>query len=84
MKMVAVLIVVLLMSGCTMTKVTTRDWSVSRISFFQQVEIPALSVDTNGVVQLSGYKTDGGSDALQSVVEAAVRAAVSTAKGGVK
>jgi ABC-type transporter Mla maintaining outer membrane lipid asymmetry permease subunit MlaE len=84
MRIVAVLFMVLLITGCTMTKVTTDYWSVSRISFFQQVEIPTLKVSTNGVVQMTGYKSDGGEEGIKNVTEEAIRTAISAVKGALK
>lgn len=51
-----------------------------RISFLQRVEIPSLTVKTNGEIVLSGYTNSGGTEALSAVTQAAVSAAIKSVK----
>lgn len=69
-----------LVTGCTSTKVSTPFWSMERQSFLQRVEVPQLTISTNGTATLSGYRNDGGNEALGVAVGAAVAAAVKAAK----
>ena len=62
--------------GCTSTTIETPTLKLRRLSFLQRVEIPKLTMATNGAVTLQGYKTDGGSDAAAAIVSAAVSAAL--------
>ena len=50
----------LALAGCTQTKVTSPTWGMSRLSILQKVEIPQLTVGTNGTAELRGYTNDGG------------------------
>lgn len=63
-------------AGCTHTTYTTPTMSVERWSLFQKVEAPRVEITTNGAVTLEGYRNDGGSEATERLVEAAVRGAV--------
>ena len=76
MKLLSLSLVAVALLGCTHTVVETPALKVRRVSFLQKVEIPRLSIGTNGVVTLSGYKTDGGTEAAAAVVSAAVAAAM--------
>ena len=53
--------------GCTTTTVETPLWSLHRSSFLQRLEIPEVSIGTNGTATLKGYKTDGGGDAAAAI-----------------
>lgn len=54
----------LLLAGCTMTEVSTSTWSLRRVSFLQRVDIPDVTIATNGMASMRGYRTDGGNEAL--------------------
>jgi len=66
--------------GCTVTKITTDHWALSRTSFLQRLEIPEVQISTNGTAVLKGYKTDGGNEAAAAIAGAAVSAAIKAAK----
>ena len=51
-----------------MTHVTTAHWELTRWSCLQQVQIPDLSIDTNGMVHLHGYANDGGGPELNQLL----------------
>lgn len=82
----AILIVLAACLGCTRTEVTmhpgTRVWTLKRSSFLQRVEIPKVTFTPDGSASLSGYKNDGGNEALAAAVSAAVTAAVQSATPG--
>ena len=80
MKTTLLLIAAALLCGCTSTKVSTPFWTMERRSFLQRVEVPQLTISTNGTATLSGYKNDGGNEALGVAVSAAVAAAIKSAK----
>lgn len=73
-KLLALAVVaVALNTGCTFTDIgTTADggWNLNRKSIFQRVEIPEVSITTNGVVSMKGYKNDGGNEALVNALVA--------------
>jgi len=71
--------VMILVSGCTSTRIAVENsngskWAVSRLSVCQRVEAPNITVD--GLGQLTGYSNDGGTAALNAVIEAAVAGAL--------
>lgn len=76
-------IIALACLGCTRTEVTmnpeTRVWNLKRSSFLQRVEIPEVKFSPNGSASLSGYRNDGGNEALAAAITAAVTAAVQSA-----
>lgn len=80
MKITLALLAALALCGCTKTKVSTPFWSMERTSLFQKVEVPQLTISTNGTATLSGYRNDGGNEALGVAVSAAVSAAVKSMK----
>lgn len=79
-KSLVVGLAVTLLTGCTTTVVETPYWSLNRKSFMQKIEIPDLSISTNGTAHLRGYMTDGGNQALAIAIDAAVTAAMKGAK----
>lgn len=72
-----------LCAGCTSTKVTVEGgkWTMDRRSFLQRLDIPHVTVATNGTAELTGYVNDGGNEALANIIKAAVEAAVKAGKG---
>ncbi|GEM_PF-7131009 len=74
--------ILLFCAGCTSTKVSVEGgrWTMSRWSVLQKLDIPSISIFTNGMIELKGYANDGGNDALKNVIDAAVSAAVKAAK----
>jgi len=69
-------LLLLVAAGCTSTTVTTSSWSLKRLSFLQQTQIPAVDIETNGSAHLRGYTNDGGTEALKATIEGAVAGAV--------
>lgn len=63
------LLLAILWSSCTVTRVSTPQWRMTRCSVLQKVDVPTLSVDTNGVVHLNGYKNSGGNEELQAFIK---------------
>lgn len=77
---------ILLLTGCTSTYVTYETpngskLTVHRRSCLSRAEIPDLAFETNGVVRMSGYKNDGGSEAIGTIVKSAVKGGVEAAIG---
>lgn len=70
------LAVLVVFSGCTVTKIKTPGWELNRTSFLQKVEIPRVTVGPDGTATLEGYKNDGGNDAVAAITAAAVSAAI--------
>ena len=69
----------LTLCGCTVTRVQTPNFELSRTSILQRLEFGEVSYTTNGAT-LKGYKTDGGNEAAAAMLGAAVKAAVEGAK----
>lgn len=63
-------------SGCTVTKIKTEKWELRRTSFLQRLEIPSVTIAPDGTAVLTGYKTDGGTEAAAAITAAAVAAAM--------
>lgn len=72
-------VVLLLLAGCTTTAVKTEQWELKRTSFLQKLDIPSVSIAPDGTATLTGYKTDGGSEAVAVITAAAVSAAIKSA-----
>jgi len=60
--------------GCTQTKVTAPTWGLSRITFLQQVQVPQLTIGTNGTAELKGYANDGGQQVTLAIIQELLRA----------
>lgn len=73
-------LLIILLMGCTVTDLTTEKWHIHRVSFLQRMEIPEVTIETNGTAILKGYKSDGGSDVAAAVTRAAVSEALKSAK----
>ena len=69
----------LCLCGCTVTRVETPTFKLSRTSILQKLEFGEVSYTTNGAT-LKGYKTDGGNEAAARIVQAAVTGAIEAAK----
>ena len=80
MKLILFIAVVLGLCGCTTTEITTGQWSMKRRSFLQRMDISEVRISTNGTATLTGYRSDGGNDAVAAVTAAAVSAAVNSIK----
>jgi hypothetical protein len=80
MKLLSLALALLLAAGCTRTSIKTPTWSMDRVSFFQRVEVPTMSIATNGTATLRGYRNDGGSEAAAAIAAAATAAAVKSLK----
>jgi hypothetical protein len=66
----------LLLCSCTVTQVTTPNWSLHRTSLLQKMEVPSVRFTANGEAEMSGYKSDGGADTAAVITAAAVSAAI--------
>lgn len=71
--------ILLLACGCTTTDIDTPTWKLHRISFMQKLEIPKVTIGTNGAT-LEGYKNDGGSDGVAKIAGEVTKQAISAAK----
>lgn len=80
MRTFAILVSAAVLCGCTVTKISSGSWSMERKSFLQRMDIGEVTIATNGTARLSGYKSDGGNEALGVAVGAAVAAAINSAK----
>lgn len=80
MKTTIALLAALTLCGCTVTEIQSDTWTMRRRSFLQRMDIAEVTVGTNGMATLRGYKNDGGNEALGVAVGAAVAAAVKAAK----
>jgi len=67
------------LAGCTTTSVKTEQWELRRTSFLQKLEIPSVTIAPDGTAVMTGYKTDGGSEAAAAITSAAVSAAIKSA-----
>ena len=75
----SIAVLALSLCGCTVTRVKTPNFELSRTSILQKLEFGEVSYTTNGAT-LKGYKTDGGNEAAARIVQAAVAGAVQGAK----
>lgn len=66
----------LILTGCTTTTVRTEHWELRRTSFLQRLEIPSVTILPDGTAEMTGYKTDGGTEAAAAITSAAVTAAI--------
>ena len=69
-----------LATACTQTRVSSPTWSLSRVSFLQQVAIPQLTIGTNGTADLRGYANDGGQQITLAIIQELLRAVVAVPK----
>ena len=76
MKSAIVIAAMMLAGGCTQTKITTPTWSLTRTSILQSTAVPKITVLNDGSIEVEGYSNDGGNQAIQAIVTAAVKAAV--------
>ena len=71
-----VVIAVMMLAGCTQTKIQTPTWSMERVTFLQRTDVPKITVLDDGSIEVEGYSNDGGNGAIAAAVGAAVKAAV--------
>ena len=77
MKRIAIAaLAVAFLEGCTQTRITTPKWSLTRTSFLQRVDVPRITVLTDGSIEVEGYSNDGGNAAMKAIGEAAIGAAI--------
>jgi hypothetical protein len=77
--------ILLLFCGCTYTHMETLEgggYALHRFSVLQKIDIPQITVLDDGSVSLDRYASDGGNSAIGTAVEAAVKAGINGAKGG--
>ncbi len=72
----AIVIAAMMLAGCTQTKIQTPTWSLTRTSILQSTAVPKITVLNDGSIEVEGYSNDGGNQAMQAIVTAAVKAAV--------
>ncbi len=80
MKTTLALLAALALCGCTVTEIQSDTWTMKRRSFLQRMDIAEVTVGTNGMATLRGYKNDGGNEAAANITAAAVSAAVKAMK----
>ena len=76
MRSVVVIAAMMMLAGCTQTRITTPTWSMERVTFLQRTDVPKITVLDDGSIEVEGYSNDGGNGAIAAAVEAAVKAAV--------
>jgi hypothetical protein len=76
MKSAIAIAAMMLAGGCTQTKIQTQTWSMERVTFLQRTDVPKITVLDDGSIEVEGYSNDGGNQAMQAIVTAAVKAAV--------
>jgi hypothetical protein len=72
----AIVVAVMMLAGCTQTRITTPTWSMERVTFLQRTDVPKITVLDDGSIEVEGYSNDGGNGAIAAAVGAAVKAAV--------
>ena len=70
------LLLLFLLCGCTYTSFNPSTGTFKRLSILQKVEVPHLTITTNGTVTLKGYANDGGGEATGVIVGHAVEGVV--------
>ena len=76
MKSAIVIAAIMMLAGCTQTKIETKTWSMTRLTLLQRTDVPRITVLDDGSIEVEGYSNDGGNGAIAAAVEAAVRGAV--------
>ena len=76
MKSAIVIAAIMMLAGCTQTKIQTPTWSMERVTLLQRTDVPKITVLDDGSIEVEGYSNDGGNGAISAAVEAAVRGAV--------
>ena len=76
MRTTIVIAAMLMLAGCTQTKIQTPTWSMTRTSVLQTTAVPRITVRNDGSIEVEGYSNDGGNQATAAIVTAAVRGAV--------
>ena len=76
MRTTIVIAAMLMLAGCTQTKIQTPTWSLTRTSVMQSTAVPKITVLNDGSIEVEGYSNDGGNQATAAIVTAAVRGAV--------
>ena len=54
----------MILAGCTNTRITTPTWSLTRTSFLQSTAVPKITVLNDGSIEVEGYSNDGGATAI--------------------
>ena len=76
MRTAIVIAAMMMLAGCTQTRITTPTWSLTRTSVLQSTAVPKITVLNDGSIEVEGYSNDGGNQAMAAIVTAAVQAAV--------
>jgi hypothetical protein len=76
MRSAIVIAAMMMLAGCTQTRITTPTWSMERLTLLQRTDVPRITVLDDGSIEVEGYSNDGGKGAIAAAVEAAVRGAV--------
>jgi len=76
MRSAIVIAAMMMLAGCTQTRITTPTWSMERLTLLQRTDVPRITVLDDGSIEVEGYSNDGGNGAISAAVEAAVRGAV--------
>ena len=71
-----ILVSLLALAGCTMTKINGVNWEMQRISFLQSPEIQGVTIAPDGSAELKGYKNG---DNISQAIGEAVGVAIKTA-----
>lgn len=66
----ATIAALMILAGCTQTKFSGGPWTMNRTSVLQKVEVPSLSIGTNGTVTMQGYNNDGGQQITLQLLQA--------------
>ena len=76
MRNAIVIAAIMMLAGCTQTRIKTPTWSMERVTLLQRTDVPKITVLDDGSIEVEGYSNDGGNGAIAAAVEAAVRGAV--------
>ena len=76
MRTAIVIAAMMMLAGCTQTRIPTPKWSLTRTSVLQSTAVPKITVLNDGSIEVEGYSNDGGNQAMAAIVTAAVQAAV--------
>ena len=76
MKSAIVIAAIMMLAGCTQTRITTPTWSMERVTWLQRTDVPKITVLDDGSIEVEGYSNDGGNGAISALERIAAGGAV--------
>ena len=73
MKSAIVIAAMMMLAGCTQTKIKTPTWSMERVTFLQRTDVPKITVLDDGSIEVEGYSNDGGNGAIAALERIAAK-----------